>query len=218
MYLTKTPFLLSKLYRPNDLWCIEGEGDDIYVTFDDGPVPEVTPWVLEQLDKYNAKATFFCVGDNVRKNKDIFSEIKKRGHSIGNHTFNHLNGWKSNRIDYVFNILKCRKHFHTDLFRPPYGKISFIQRNLIKKHFKLIYWTVLSGDFDPAITPETCLEKTISSTKKGSIVVFHDSIKAQKNLKAVLPGFLDHFHRKGYYFKAIPCDLKGSDNSALFTN
>jgi len=210
MYLTKMPFLFYKIYRPWDLWCIESESNDIYITFDDGPIPEVTPWVLDQLDIYNAKATFFCVGDNVCRNHEIFSEIKRRGHNVGNHTFNHVNGWKSNFYNYLFNVKKCNKYFRTPLFRPPYGKMSFVQRNLLKKHFKLIYWTVISGDFDTTITPETCLKKTISSTEKGSIVVFHDSIKARKNLVVALPAFLKHFHNKGYNFKAIPYDFNES--------
>ena len=210
MYLTKTPFLFSKLYYPKDLWCIETESNDIYLTFDDGPIPEVTPWVLDQLDMFDAKATFFCVGDNVGKNPDVFSEIEKRGHNIGNHTFNHVNGWKSNLYNYLHNVKKCNKYFKTPLFRPPYGKIGVFQRNLLKKQFKMIYWTVISGDFDKMITPEECLKNAISSTERGSIVLFHDSIKAKKNLRVALPAYLKHFHDKGYKFKAIPYDLKES--------
>ena len=207
MYLTKTPYLIYKLYYPNAMWNIESDENEIFLTFDDGPVPEVTPWVLETLDKFNAKATFFCVGENVIKHHDIFNEIKKRGHSIGNHTFSHLNGWKSNRFEYLFNVLKCNRHFKTPLFRPPYGKLSLLQHKILKKHFKLIYWTVISGDFDQELTPETCFENTISSTEKGSIVVFHDSMKARKNLTFVLPAFLKYFKDKGFNFKAIPYEV-----------
>ncbi len=207
MYLTKTPFILYRLYYPTGLWHVESADKDIYLTFDDGPVPEVTPWVLDQLERYNAKATFFCVGDNVRKNPEIFAEIIRRGHNVGNHTFSHMNGWKANRLEYLHNVLKCKKHFETPLFRPPYGKISIIQRTLVKRYFKVVYWSVLSGDFDSSITPQACLEKAITSTEKGSIVVFHDSLKAQKNLCFALPAFLKHFHEKGYEFKVIPYDL-----------
>lgn len=204
MYLTKTPYLLHKFYFPNDLWCIETDQNDIYLTFDDGPEPEVTPWILDLLDQYNAKATFFCVGNNVGNNPELFSDILRRGHSIGNHTYSHVNGWKSNLYNYFLNVKKCNRHFKTNLFRPPYGKISSRQRALLTKHFRLIYWTVISGDFDKTISPEICLEKTISSTEKGAIVVFHDSQKAKKNLTFALPAFLKHFHNKGFSFKAIP--------------
>jgi peptidoglycan/xylan/chitin deacetylase (PgdA/CDA1 family) len=141
------------------------------------------------------------------RNPDIFENILQRSHTVGNHTFSHINGWKSEPEDYFENVGKCESFFNTTLFRPPYGKVSPAQHKLLEKQFNLVYWTVLSGDFDQGITPEKCLENVKSSVEKGSIVVFHDSIKARKNLFYALPAFLDHFHKKGFRFKAIPYNL-----------
>ncbi len=207
MYLAKTPSLFYKLYNSKDLWRVDTSEDVIYITFDDGPVPEVTPWVLDMLDTFEAKATFFCVGENVRRNPDIFKEIIRRNHTVGNHTYSHLNGWKTEPADYFENVGKCDGLMNTTLFRPPYGKVSPAQHKLLEKKFNLVYWTVLSGDFDQNITPEKCLENARTSVEKGSIVVFHDSIKAWNNLSYTLPAFLDHFHKKGFCFKAIPYNL-----------
>jgi peptidoglycan-N-acetylglucosamine deacetylase len=207
MYLAKTPSLFYKIYNSKDLWKVETSEDLIYLTFDDGPVPEVTPWVLDLLDSFGAKATFFCVGENVMRNPEILEEIMRRDHTIGNHTFNHMNGWKSEPHDYFENVGKCEDYFKTTLFRPPYGKVSLTQHKLLKKHFNFVYWTVISGDFDQNITPEKCLENAINSVEKGSIVVFHDSMKARENLYYTLPAFLNHFHKKGFRFKAIPYNL-----------
>jgi peptidoglycan/xylan/chitin deacetylase (PgdA/CDA1 family) len=207
MYLAKTPTLFYKLYNSKDLWRVRTSEDIIYLTFDDGPVPEITPWVLDMLDTFEAKATFFCVGENVKKNPDIFEDIIRRKHSVGNHTYSHMNGWKSNPEDYFYNVHKCEDHFYTSLFRPPYGKVSLSQHKLLKKQFNLVYWTVLSGDFDQRKTPEKCLQKVKTSVEKGSIVVFHDSIKAWNNLLYTLPPFLNYFHKKGFRFKALPYNL-----------
>lgn len=207
MYLTKTPFLLYKLYHSKDLWRVDTDEKIIYVTFDDGPVPEVTPWVLDMLDTFEAKATFFCVGENVQRNPDIFTEILRRKHTVGNHTFNHLNGWKSEPADYYNNVDKCSGIVSSNLFRPPYGRISSAQHKLLEKKYNMIYWTVLSGDFNQSASPDKCLENIKSSVDKGSIVVFHDSVKAWKNLYQILPAFLNHFHQQGFRFKAIPYNL-----------
>ena len=213
MYLAKMPPLLYKIYKSNDLWRVDTLENDIYLTFYDGPIPEVTPWVLDLLDTYNAKATFFCVGDNVQKHHDIFDDLLQRGHSVGNHTFNHLNGWKSNPKDYILNVKKCSKSFPSSLFRPPYGKTSYSERKFLKKYYQFVYWTVVSGDFDKTLSPEKCLEKTITSTEKGAIVVFHDSLKAKENLQYVLPAFLSHFSNLGFQFKAIPYHHQGAKHS-----
>ena len=208
MYLSKTPSIIYKFYNSKDMWRVDTEDKDIFLTFDDGPIPEVTPWVLNLMDSYNAKATFFCVGDNIRKNYDIYCDLLLRGHTVGNHTFNHLNGWKSNTREYVLNVKKAGNYINSPLFRPPYGKISVAEHKFLKKHYKLVYWTVISGDFDKTISPEKCLENALSATEKGSIVVFHDSLKAEKNLVYALPAFLEHFSKQGYRFKAIPMHQK----------
>lgn len=204
MYLTKTPSLLYKFYNSGDLWKFETSSKTIYLTFDDGPIPVVTPWVLDTLKAFDAKATFFCVGDNVKKHPEIFSDIKSQGHHIGNHTLKHLNGWKNSMPVYVDDVMKCDELVNSSLFRPPYGKISASQHRFLKKHFRFVFWTVLSGDFDQNITPEKCLENLNKYTKEGSIIVFHDSIKAKNNLFYSLPLFLEKFTSKGFKFKVIP--------------
>jgi len=208
MYFVKTPYLVRKLYSRNRIWDFDDSGKVIYLTFDDGPVEEITPWVLDILDKFDAKATFFCVGDNVSKYPEVFDEIISRGHAVGNHTFNHLNGWKTETKVYVENVMKCNELFSTTLFRPPYGKIRPAQVSELQKHFKIICWSVLTGDFDKEITKEKCLEGIIKSASEGSILCFHDSIKAKENLYYALPIVLSHFKELGYTFISIPYDLK----------
>lgn len=175
----------------------------IYLTFDDGPIPEVTPFVLNQLRKYDAKATFFCIGDNVKKHPGIFEQIIQDEHSIGNHTFNHLNGWHTDDKTYVENINKCTDYFTTTLFRPPYGRINQSQIDNLLPNYSIIMWDILSGDFDTSLSPRDCLRKVIRKTNNGSIVVFHDSLKAYPRLKYVLPIALKYWSDKGYAFHAL---------------
>lgn len=178
----------------------------IYVTFDDGPIPIVTPYVLNILRQYNAKATFFCIGDNVTKHPDVFEQVKSAGHAIGNHTFNHLKGWKTDNKTYVDNFLKADELLHADLFRPPYGRIKKSQARLIRKanpDTKIIMWDVLSGDFDTDLKPETCLEHVLRYTENGSIIVFHDSLKAYDRLEYVLPRAMEEWSRRGYEFGVL---------------
>lgn len=204
IYPARTPLILYKLYNSSDLWKVNTSRQCIFLTFDDGPVPEITPWVLKQLKAFDAKATFFCVGNNVSLNPDLLDDIIEQGHSVGNHTFDHLNGWKTGTRDYIRNVMKCNYNIPSKLFRPPYGKISPVAHKILRKKYTLVYWTVLSGDFDEDITPEKCLQNAISNTESGSIVVFHDSRKAWRNLKYALPAFLEHFAERGYTFEAIP--------------
>ena len=204
MYLVKTPFLLRWLY-PDLVWK-KPSANTIYITFDDGPIPEVTPFVLNALADYDAKATFFCIGDNVRKYPEIYQEVIKAGHSIGNHTFNHLNGWNTDDEKYLENIGECAEYVKSDLFRPPYGKIKKSQiRKLKTRHpdIKVIMWDVLSGDFDQNLSPEKCLENVLRATVPGSIIVFHDSLKAFDRLKYVLPKALEYWSDKGFVFKNL---------------
>ena len=153
MYLVKTPKFIQELF-PNFTWKVPSEDKVIYLTFDDGPIPDVTPWVLEQLAQYNAKATFFCVGDNIEKHPEVFEQVRAAGHSIGNHSFNHLNGWSSDNIPYFHNIRHCANLTKTILFRPPYGKLRPRQTQFLLRHYRIVMWDVLSGDFDPNITEE----------------------------------------------------------------
>ncbi|WP_256012931.1 polysaccharide deacetylase family protein [Desertivirga xinjiangensis] len=205
MYLVRTPFFLRWLY-PSLTWRKNKRSWHIYITFDDGPIPHVTPFVLETLKRYNAKATFFCIGDNIRKHPGIFEEIKTEGHAIGNHTFNHLKGWKTDTAHYIDNYLKCDKLMHSHLFRPPYGRIKRNQISKLKElspDLQIIMWDVLSGDFDPNLSPEKCLSNVLKYTRPGSIIVFHDSLKAFDRLEYVLPRALEKWNLEGYEFELL---------------
>lgn len=202
MYLVKTPTFIKRLVV-NALWDIPTGENKIFLTFDDGPIPEITPWVLDQLDEYNAKATFFCVGDNIRKYPEIFHDALERGHTMGSHTFNHLNGWETDTLDYLLNVKKAAQLSHSILFRPPYGKLKPKQAQFLHKHYKVVMWDVLSGDFDPSISSEQVYKNVVNNVSDGSIVVFHDSLKAQKHLEYTLPRILDYFTSKGYSFSQI---------------
>jgi len=205
MYLVKSPLLL-KWYYPSLIWNKSRNEKVIYLTFDDGPIPDVTTFVLNTLKSFDAKATFFCIGDNIRKHPDIFEAVKSAGHSIGNHTFNHLKGWKTSDQIYVQNFLKCQELTGTNLFRPPYGRIKKSQISAIKAlkpDVKMIMWDVLSGDFDLQLSPEKCFQNVINHTSNGSIIVFHDSLKAFDRLAYTLPKVLRHFHKLGYSFETL---------------
>lgn len=202
MYLVKTPQFIQNLF-PNFTWRIPSTEKVLYLTFDDGPVPEVTPWVLEQLQAYNAHATFFCVGDNINKYGDIFQQVIARGHAIGNHTLNHLNGWSTDNIPYFHNVRHGANLVDTVLFRPPYGRLKPKQAQFLQRHYRIVMWDVLSGDFDAKLTPEQCLDNVVNNAAPGSIVVFHDSLKAEERLKYALPRTLEHFSRLGYRFEKL---------------
>jgi len=204
-YLVKTPSLVKFIFR-NWVWSFSKKEKAIYLTFDDGPTPEITEWTLDQLNKYNAKATFFCIGKNVLQHPEIFQKIIDNNHSIGNHTHNHLHGLKTTTADYLDNINKAELAFQKKpkLFRPPYGKLSFSQAKQIrKKGYKIVMWDVLSADFDTSISKEECLKNVIKYTSNGSIIVFHDSVKASEKLKFVLPQLLEYYTSKGFLFKGI---------------
>jgi peptidoglycan/xylan/chitin deacetylase (PgdA/CDA1 family) len=205
MYLVKTPWLLKKLY-PQLVWNHSRTQPVLYLTFDDGPIPIVTPFVLKTLKQFNAKATFFCIGDNVEKHPDIFKQVQADGHAIGNHTFNHLKGWKTEDSVYIDNFNKADQLLNTSLFRPPYGRIkrSQIQQlKALKPALKIMMWDVLSGDFDMALKPEACLKGVLKHTGNGAIIVFHDSLKAFNRLEYVLPRALDVWSKAGFRFDVL---------------
>jgi peptidoglycan/xylan/chitin deacetylase (PgdA/CDA1 family) len=205
MYLVKTPRLLKSLY-PELTWNKSRDNHCIYLTFDDGPIPIVTPYVLNILKQYEAKATFFCIGDNVNKHPDIFEQVKKDGHAIGNHTYSHLKGWKTEDKTYTQNFLKADELLHANLFRPPYGRIKKSQIKLLKQAkpgIELIMWDVLSGDFDINLKPEICLRNVLKNTENGSIIVFHDSLKAFDRLEYVLPRAMEVWSGMGYEFGVL---------------
>ncbi len=225
----KTKWWIRAIF-PKYIWKIPNSENKIYLTFDDGPIPEITEWVLDILKEEHIKATFFCIGDNVKKHPDIFNRIIIEGHFIGNHTFNHLNGWKTKTETYLENFYLCENimdagclmsevqpqnsttnslhpspiTLQPKLFRPPYGKIKTSQSKAIReKGYKLIMWDVLSYDFDKTISPEQCLENVLKNTESGSIIVFHDSIKAETNLKYALPKAIVSLKTKGFTFDVI---------------
>ncbi len=189
---------------PSCIWNFGALGEKtIYLTFDDGPMQEITPWVLDLLNEYNAKATFFCIGANVVKHPDIFELIKKNGHAIGNHSQTHVNGWKTLYADYLKDVDQCSKLIDSKLFRPPYGKLKPLQLRNLKKKYKIIMWSFLTGDYLKTLSCEKVLEEMKMKITGGDIVVFHDSRKAEKNLKNLLPQVLSYFSSLGYHFKAI---------------
>ncbi len=201
-FLIKTPWWLKAIY-PNRIWNLNRAERKIYLTFDDGPHPVATPFVLDLLAKYNANATFFCIGKNVELYPEIYARILREGHAVGNHTQHHLNGWKTDTATYLDNISKAEKTIQSGLFRPPYGRLTAAQARKLS-HFRIIMWDVLSGDFDSSISTEACTRNVIRHTNIGSIVVFHDSEKAFKNLRTTLPVVLEHFKKEGLECGTIP--------------
>ncbi|WP_258103376.1 polysaccharide deacetylase family protein [Marinoscillum sp. MHG1-6] len=203
---TFRPTLIQKLFYPQLQWNEKREGKFLYLTFDDGPDPEVTPWVLRKLAEYDAQATFFVVGENVEKYPELIDLVVNEEHAIGNHTYSHLNGWKTDLKKYVLDIEKCQlllqgRGYSTDLFRPPYGRIKFSQLAGLKTYRKVM-WSILSGDFDPALNQDRARRKLLSA-KSGDIMLFHDTQKAQVNLMELLPVVLDFYAKKGFRFEPL---------------
>lgn len=206
-YPVHTSKWIQRLF-PNYLWRMETTTiNRLFLTFDDGPIPVVTPWVLEQLAKYNAKATFFCVGENVQKNPSIYQQLLAAGHQVGNHTFNHLNGWKTSKEAYLTNVAACQEMVASSLFRPPYGRLRWRQAKQLKQYYKIVMWDVIAGDFDASISGETCWKNVKNNSTNGSIIVLHDSQKAWERLKYTLPKLLAYYHEQGFVFEAINADL-----------
>jgi len=202
-YLVKTPKIIRRFY-PKRVWTLPKDSNAVLLTFDDGPIPEVTPWVLEQLKKHRAKATFFCIGENINKHPEVFKRIISEGHSVGNHTFNHLNGWNSDTDNYINNCIKFKELNNSELFRPPFGKLTSKQSKILqKKGYKIIMWDVLSRDFDEKISKEQCLKNVLKNIQTGSIVVFHDSLKAEEKLRYILPKVLCFLNKKKINCKGI---------------
>ncbi|MBL4662136.1 MAG: polysaccharide deacetylase family protein [Flavobacteriaceae bacterium] len=223
-YLVKTPKFVQRMF-PKRIWAFPISEKKIYLTFDDGPIPEVTPWVLDTLQKYNAKATFFCIGDNVVKYPEIFRRIITEGHAVGNHTFNHLNGRKTEQKSYSENVQKSQTTMQKELlalgksiitseendaivnnglFRPPYGRLTTAQaKTLQQKGYQIVMWNVLSADFDSTVSEEKCFKNVAESIQPGSIIVFHDSLRAQKNMQFALPKILDIIAENGWSCEKI---------------
>lgn len=202
MYLVKTPPIAKKIFC-DYLWDIPTDEKVLYFTFDDGPIPEVTTMVLDILKDFSAKATFFCVGENVQKYPEIYQRILADGHAIGNHTQNHLNGWKTPKDVYLKNVSECSKLVESKLFRPPYGKITREQANALKPHYKVVMWDILCGDFDRKVSSQDCFARMKKHATPGSIIVLHDSIKTKECIQTALPKTLAFFQEQGYRFEKI---------------
>lgn len=203
MYLIKTPGFVKEFF-PQLTWEMPADHRTIYLTFDDGPHPDITPQVLAMLKKYNANGTFFCVGKNIEKHPDTFHLLQESQQGIGSHSYHHLNGWATDNIQYFNDIKRAASLAGSTLFRPPYGRIKPSQVSFIQRHYQIIMWSVLSGDFDKTISGKKCFENVRKHTGDGSIIVFHDSAKAKDRLLYALPRTLDHFSNLGYRFEVLP--------------
>ncbi len=207
-YWIKTNRLIKKVF-PNYVWDIPNDSKKVFLTFDDGPTPEITQWVLSQLKQHHAKATFFCIGNNIENHPELFQKILADGHLIGNHTFDHLNGWKQENGKYLENVAACAESIKkrtesNDLFRPPYGKVKRSQTKMLKAlGYKIVMWDILSADFDHRITPQQCLDNVIKNVQSGSVIIFHDSVKGFKNLEYALPKTLEFLKENGFECAAI---------------
>lgn len=201
--LVQPPQIIRALL-PNALWRIKTIKKEVYLSFDDGPTPGVTQKVLEILDQYEAKATFFCIGNNVAKHPKIYQSILQKGHSVGNHTYQHVKGWNTNLQDYLTEVNECAKLVNSNLFRPPFGRITFKQYVELLKTFKIIMWDVVSWDFDASKSLEKCAKNVLNKARNGSIIVFHDSLKAEINCIGALKIVLPELQKQGYSFSALP--------------
>ncbi len=205
-YLVRTPGWISKVYKKR-VWSIDTEEKELFLTFDDGPHPEHTPFVLDLLKQFNAKATFFCIGKNVKNHPAVYQRILDEGHTVGNHTQDHLNGSNNSDAIYLANVKAAQAYIDSKLFRPPYGRISSFQvEQLLSPAYNLttVMWTVLSGDFDVRISREQCLNNVILNSMPGSIIVFHDSEKASERMRFAVEGMLNYFEKRGFRFSGIP--------------
>lgn len=202
MFIEQPP-LFYRILFPECVWRLHRKRKCVYLTFDDGPIPEVTPWVLDTLDQYGVKATFFCVGDNVRRNPELFEEIKRRGHNVGNHTMNHLQGIKVTSQRYLRNVLEAHRYINSPLFRPPHGLLRWVQASILREQFTIVMYDLVTRDYSNKLSGEDVLNNVKRYARKGSIIVFHDSLKAEKNLKYALPRAIEWLKSKGYTFELI---------------
>ena len=198
-YTLRIPYLV-KLFYSNCLWDMPANSGKVYLSFDDGPDPDITAFVLDILNEYGAKASFFCIGENVAKYPDMYHRIISEGHAVGNHTQHHKNGWKTTNKEYLDDIRAASQFIHSDLFRPPYGRVRFSQLRVIRNEMQLtpVMWSLVSGDFDTALSPENCAKNVLDNMREGDIIVFHDSEKASERLKYALPLVLEEIRARGW--------------------
>lgn len=204
MWIEQPP-LLYRLLFPEAIWRVKKRRRKVaYITFDDGPIPEVTPWVLDTLDRYGIKATFFFVGDNVRKYPHLYEEVKRRGHSYGNHTMHHLQGFKTTRLRYMRDITEADGLIDSTLFRPPHGLMRWSQAKAIKNHYNIVMYDLVTRDYSIKMTPQEVFRNVTRYARNGSIIVFHDSLKAERNMKEVLPRAIEWLQNEGYELLPLP--------------
>jgi peptidoglycan/xylan/chitin deacetylase (PgdA/CDA1 family) len=197
------PRIIQKLF-PRRVWQLDTDQKIAYISFDDGPHERITPMVLQLLKKHDALATFFCIGDRVNKHPECFEQIKKAGHAVGNHTYQHVNGWKTDLINYMEDVQKADALIGSKIFRPPYGRLTSAQfQRLEVEGYKTIMWTILSGDYDKRLSPDECTKRVLNSLKPGAIILFHDSEKAEKNMMVALGNLLEEGISRGYVFKSL---------------
>lgn len=206
-YLARMPWWL-RLWWPGRLWRVKGAVQRVYLTFDDGPIPAVTPWVLDELERHGAKATFFCIGRNAETEPELLARIRSAGHGVGNHTYDHPNGIRTRRFTYLRSVLRCQRIIGTPLFRPPYGRLTRAQAKALRNRFRLVMWDVLSADFDTTIDGERCVRNVLDHVRSGSVIVFHDSVKAEPRLRHALPRVLAELVKRGYAFDVLPGGLE----------
>lgn len=200
--MLKKEHIAARIFR--DLtWHFTGKDNELFLTFDDGPTPEITPWVLSTLKDFNARATFFCLGKSVQKYPKLYNQILNEGHSVGNHGYTHIKGWRTSNKKYINSVRKAAQVIDSNLFRPPFGRILPKQIEQLKQDFKIIMWDVLTRDYNSKLDKEKCLKNGLDFTESGSIIVFHDTLKAERNLKYVLPKVLKHFSEQGFVFNPI---------------
>lgn len=203
MYIVKTPELIKPIVS-NLLWCVHTFEKEVFLTFDDGPTPEITEQVLGLLKNHNAKATFFCLGKNVEAHPSIFQNLKDEGHTVGNHTYDHPNGRKTKHYQYLKSVVKAEKVFNTAYFRPPYGQITRAQVAALKNKYQIVMWDIITGDFDPKISEEKVIKNVLDNVRRGSVIVFHDSLKAAPRMLPALKVILQELEKRGYKFSALP--------------
>jgi len=202
MYFVKTPQIFRSIY-PELVWLSPNANNEIYLSFDDGPMPGATDWVLDTLKEFGAKASFFCVGSNIEKHPSLFQRIIDEGHTVGSHSYSHLSGWKTKHDVYIDDVNKAGAMTNTNLFRPPYGRIKKAQAKDLSKDYKIIMWDILSGDFDQKVSAQQCIDNVLKNSRSGSIVVFHDNLKSLSKLKAALPSVLEKLLAKGYVLSKL---------------
>lgn len=206
MLIEQLPTVYRKFF-PGTVWRLPQEEKTVYLTFDDGPIPEVTTFVLDLLRERGIKATFFCVGDNVRKHPDVFRKVLEEGHVVGNHTFNHLQGLYTSSMKYISNVVKADELIKSPLFRPPHGILRYLQFMTLRKKFKIVFWDVVTRDYNRKLSGEEVLGIVRKYTRNGSIIVFHDSLKAEKNIRYALPKAIDYLMAEGYKFEVLNQDF-----------